>query len=339
MKKRYILLAVVVLAWMFSRALFGVPSSVPKNPAEFFVIERGLGVKQIAQRLEDGGYIKSVTGFQVYVWRHRLGGRLQAGEYRLPEKAKLSEIARILSQGVGTVTDREVTIIEGWTKEEIADYLEKEGVATRAEFLKIISSSASFAREFEFLSDQPAKVGMPTGQAGLEGYLFPDTYRIPKGASARDVVVKMLENFDRKFTPDLRAEVRRQGKTVFDIARMASIIEAEVPYTKDRPVVSDILWKRLKVGMALQVDSSVNYVTGRGSRALSSAELETDSPYNTYKHKGFPPTPIGNPGLDAIRAAISPIPSPYWYFLSDKQGNTIFSKTYEDHLTAKRKYL
>lgn len=332
MRKRYLLLALIVLIWMLSRVLFAAPSSSPKNPTELFVIERGLGVKQIAQLLDNGGYVKSSLGFRLYVWMFRLGGRLQAGEYHLPEKAGLSEIARILSQGVGAVTDREITIIEGWTKEEIAGYLEKEGVAPRADFLKIISSSVNFAADFEFLADTPVK-------AGLEGYLFPDTYRIPKGATAQDVVVKMLENFDRKFTPDLRAEVRRQGKTVFDVMRMASIIEAEVPHAKDRPLVADVLWKRLAIGMALQVDSSVNYVTGRGSRALSSVELETNSPYNTYKHKGFPPTPIGNPGLDAIHAAIFPKSSPYWYFLSDTEGNTVFSKTYEEHREAKRRYL
>lgn len=331
-QRRYLLFLAILIAWLGSRALFGAPSNIPSQAEEPVVIESGWGVGQIAAELANRGYIRSRLGFKMYVWRHRLGGTLQAGEYRLPEKAKVSEIARILSQGRGAVTDREMTIIEGWTKEEIARYLEKEGIVSRVEFLKTIASSASFTSRFEFLSDAPAK-------AGIEGYLFPDTYRLPKGAGARDVAITMLENFDRKLAPDMRAEIVRQKKSVFDIIRMASIVEAEVPHAKDRPIVSDILWKRLAVGMALQVDSSVNYITGRGSRALSSSELETDSPYNTYKHKGFPPTPIGNPGMDAIRAAVFPQASPYWYFLSDKAGNTVFSKTYEEHLAAKAKYL
>ncbi len=332
MRKRYVILALIVLAWFGYRALFGASSGVPLRAEDPVVIENGWGVGQIAAELADRGYIRSRLGFKMYVWGHRLGGKLQAGEYRLPEKAKVSEIARILSRGRGAVTDREMTIIEGWTKEEIARYLEKEGIVSQAEFLKTTASSASFADSFDFLSDAPAK-------EGLEGYLFPDTYRIPKDAGARESIVKMLENFDRKLAPDLRAEIRRQRKDIFDIIRMASIIEAEVPHAKDRPVVADILWKRLGAGMALQVDSSVNYVTGRGSRSLSAGELAVDSPYNTYKYRGLPPTPIGNPGIGAIRAAIFPQVSPYWYFLSDKAGNTVFSKTYEEHLEAKRKYL
>ena len=151
--------------------------------------------------------------------------------------------------------------------------------------------------------------------------------------------MKMLENFDSKLTQQMRADIKAQGKTIFDIVRMASIVEAEVPHEADRPMITGILWKRLDAGMALQVDSALNYVTAGKNRSLTAEELKIDSPYNTYKYRGLPPTPIGNPGLSALRAAIYPTHTAYWYFLSDKDGKTHFAKTLEEHNENKSKYL
>ncbi|MBI4122479.1 MAG: endolytic transglycosylase MltG [Parcubacteria group bacterium] len=155
----------------------------------------------------------------------------------------------------------------------------------------------------------------------------------------RDVVRKMVQNFDAKVTQDLRNEAARQGKNFYTVLIMASIIEAEVPHEEDRPIVSDIFWSRLAAGVPLQSDATLTYIIGGSRPALTNEELQIDSAYNTYKYRELPPTPIGNPGLSAIRAAIYPADTDYFYFLSTPEGETIFSRTLEEHNAAKARYL
>jgi UPF0755 protein len=205
-----------------------------------------------------------------------------------------------------------VRIIEGWTTRDILAYLEKEGL---------------YAGEEKKLLE------------GKEGYLFPDTYYVFADAKIEDLIQKIQENFDRRLSQELRAEIKHQGKTLDDVLKVASIIEAEVPHSQDRPIISDIIWKRLRVGMALQSDATLNYATGGKHTTLTAEELKIDSPYNSYKYKGLPPTPIGNPGLSAIRAAIYPQKTDYWYWLSTPAGETIFSRNLAEHNRAKAKYL
>lgn len=332
MRRIFGLLLTMLIAYGVYYVLFSVPA-MPANENAPIVIEKGQSLKEIADLLKTAGYIRSKYGFEIYVWLKNLGSKLQAGEYKLPAGLSLSEITGYLSKGVGATPERQLTIIEGWNKDEIAAYLAKEGIGETNEFAKIISPQSQFtAADFSFLKDKPAKVG-------LEGYLFPDTYRVYKDATLEDVVKKMLQTFDEKLTPEMRNAIEKRGRTVFDIVRMASIIEAEVPHTEDRAVVSDILWKRLEAGMLLQVDSTLNYATDGKNRALTADELKIDSPYNSYKYPGLPPTPIGNPGVDAIKAAIYPESSPYWFFLSTKDGKTIFSASLDEHNAAKAKYL
>lgn len=343
MKKIFSLIVTILIGYGIYFLMFAVPNQALKE--KNIVIEKGQGVKEISRLLKQAGYIKSTFGFETLIWFKGLSGKLQAGEYNLPSDLSLGDLIDYLSKGIGAVQERELKIIEGWTVSQIDAYLMSEGLiqdnALRSlviDELKIQNEKIKITNQklkiddFDFLKDKPALVG-------LEGYLFPDTYRLFKDAKLEDIIVKMLQNFDKKLTPEMRQEIERRGRTIFDIVRMASIIEAEVPHLEDRQIVSDILWKRLETGMLLQVDSTLNYVTGNKSRALSSEELKIDSRYNSYKYPGLPPTPIGNPGFDALRAAIYPQESPYWYFLSAKDGTTIFSKTFEEHIAAKAKYL
>ncbi|MEK7149015.1 MAG: endolytic transglycosylase MltG, partial [Patescibacteria group bacterium] len=179
----------------------------------------------------------------------------------------------------------------------------------------------------------------------LEGYLFPDTYRLYKDASADDVIRKMLGNFDRKLTKDMRNEIILQRKTIYEIVTIASLIEKEVKSPEDKVLVSGILWKRLQLKIALQVDASIIYIKTNGRSQLNGGEkvlyedLKIDSPYNTYKYRGLPPGPISNPGLESIEAAIYPKQSPYLFYISTPDGKTIYSKTLEEHNTAVAKYL
>jgi UPF0755 protein len=173
----------------------------------------------------------------------------------------------------------------------------------------------------------------------LEGYLFPDTYLVRTDETPESIAQRMLQNFDKHFTPQLKTETQRQKKTIFQIVTMASLLEKEVRGLQDRKIVAGILWKRLAAGIALQVDATVSYAKGEHTVKVSTEDTQIDSPYNTYKYPGLPLGPIGNPGMESILAALYPTESPYWYYLSTPTGETIFSKTLEDHNLAKAKYL
>jgi UPF0755 protein len=168
--------------------------------------------------------------------------------------------------------------------------------------------------------------------------LFPDTYYFPIDVSGKEVVDTMLKNFERKITPYLK-EIEKSGKTLKEIIIMASLIEKEVKTKEEKELASGVLWKRLKVGMPLQVDATINYITGKNTTKILLEDLKIDSPYNTYKYKGLPPAPICNPGLESILAALYPKESDYWYYLSKPDGQTLFFKDYEEFIVAKKKYL
>jgi UPF0755 protein len=188
-----------------------------------------------------------------------------------------------------------------------------------------------FSEEFDFIKEKPSSY--------LEGYLFPDTYEIDKNLNLEDIIFRMLYNFEDKVDFSLREEIKAQDKNLFEIMIMASLLEKEVSDSEDKKIVSGILWKRLEEGMALQVDATIIYLTGKKTTRVSLSDTKIDSPYNTYKYRGLPPAPITNPGLDSILAAIYPEDSSFWFYLSTPQGETIFSETLEEHNIAKNKYL
>ncbi|MDO8600478.1 MAG: endolytic transglycosylase MltG [bacterium] len=302
------------------------------------MIEQGLGSRKIGAFLKQGGVIDSKWVFVTYVSLKGVASDLKPGFYIWNDTVTIPELVRDLRRG-GT-NERAITIPEGWTTREIAEYFLRENIVSQNDFLRLVGKDgvSRFRADFSFLTDAPQN-------AGLEGYLFPDTYRIFRDASLESIVAKTLTNFDRKLTSDLREEITRQKKTIFDIVRMASLIEKEVVSDEDRAIVSGILWKRLRLSIPLQVDATVLYaksLTSHLSPFTSRVLIEDtliDSPYNTYKYYGLPPGPIANSGISAIRAAIYPQESDYFYYLSAPDGRTIFSRTLEEHNAAVRKYL
>src|SRR5680860_215887 len=242
-------------------------------------------------------------------------------------------------------------IIEGWTIKDISEYIASEGL-NEVDFNDIVGTPkvdyrkqednelpADYLKEFSFLESKPSYYG-------LEGFLFPDTYRVYSDASSGDLVLKMLENFDSKLSLELRDEIKKQGKSIYDVIIMASLIEKEAPINysdsenKDARIVSDIFWQRLKIGQALQSDATLSYWFNDNNPVHSGGELDADTPYNSYKYTGLPPTPISNPSLRAIEAAIYPIDTNYNYFLTSLDGENIYyASTYQEHLNNKYKYL
>jgi UPF0755 protein len=295
----------------------------------FFEVVPGDNANVIAEKLEQAGLIKSAEFFQFYIWQNKNQDKLQAGQYVLDTGMSIKDISDKLVSGKVDNKERTIKILEGWTITDIDKYLSKEGIIAEGEFIKLTKAVPA---GFELIK-------LPSG-VDLEGYLFPDTYRIFKDASADDILIKLLTAFENKLSPELRLEIEKQGKTVHEIITLSSIIEKEVRSEDDMAIVSGILQKRLEISMPLEVDSTINYITGKNDPAVEYSDLQIDSPYNTYKNYGLPPGPISNPGLASIKAAIYPTESEYLFYLNRQDtGETIFSKTYDEHLVNKYKYL
>lgn len=299
-------------------------------------IPKGAGLRETAEIFKKEGMIRSSWIFILYTLANGDAGRIQAGSYTL-SSLPLSQIEQELVRGGSGAT---IVIPEGWTADEISSLLAREKISNSEEFRKIAETrdTEPFKEKFDFLGAAPEL-------AGLEGFLFPDTYKVLKTMPAEEIATLMLKNFDAKVTPAMRKDTTFRQKTLYQIVTMASLIEKEVVSDEDRAIVSGILWKRLSLGIPLQVDATIFYIKKQNDAPspaggkISIADTKIDSPYNTYKYAGLPKGPIGNPGISAIKAALYSKESPYLYYLSTPEGKTIFSKTLEEHNTAKAKYL
>jgi len=316
---------------------------------QVFLIKKGDSIEKVAYNLKDQGFIKDKNFFFLYVFLQGDLKEIKAGEYNISSSQSISEIADKFIKG--DVVKEKITIIEGWDIRNIAWYFENKGMFQAEEIFEIIGFPLvdysktkdlplpkDFSEEFSFLKDKPKNLG-------LEGYLFPDTYEIGKqglidnNEFIEEIIKKTLRNFDQKIDFDLREEIKKQDKTIFEIITMASLLEKEVRSINDKKIVSGILWKRLKNKVALQVDATITYITGKKESNGFKQDVKIDSPYNTYKYRGLPLGPICNPGLDSILASVYPEDSDFWYYLSTPEGETIFSKTLEEHNIARAKYL
>ena len=303
-----------------------------------FTIHPGETAAQIAQRLEEEGLIRDADAFRALLRLRGVDTRLEAGNYELRRTMSMNEIMAALQHGRPPTV--RLTVPEGWRAEEIANLLRVVGLADPDEFLQIVRSGGNF--DYDFLRDRPA------GVTSLEGFLFPDTYEFPTDATARDVVQRMLETFGRRFTPELRAQARKQGLSVYQAVTLASIVEREAVIPDERPLIASVFLNRLRKGMYLNADPTVQYALGYQKqghtwwkRPLLLEDLDVDSPYNTYRHPGLPPGPICNPGLDSLKAVANPAHTDYYYFVANDvagDGSHVFAKTLEEHQANIKKY-
>ncbi len=311
-----------------------------------FVVSQGEGVKKIGRNLVAKKLIKSQFYFEVYVWQKKLEKKFQAGKYELSTAMNIKDVVRILTSGEVVFDETNITIIEGWSLRDIGHYLEGKGMFQSEELMelsgfpminydvnKTFPEPKDYSEDFTFLKDKPKNYG-------LEGYLFPDTYKIYKDATMEEIILKMLGNFNRKLTPKMREDIEKQGKTIYEIVTLASVIQKEVRSEADMKIVSGIFNNRMQNGQPLQSCASLAYILGVNKPVYSIEDTKIDSSYNTYQKYGLPPGPISNPGLKAIEAAIYPADTDYNYFLSKKEnGETVFSKTLGEHNLNKAKYL
>lgn len=288
-----------------------------------FEIEKGSSAETIADHLEDADLIISESSFLRTVKKEELDGKLRYGRFVLSPSMTLREVITILTtEGTGELA---VTIIEGWTVKDIDTELAEMGLIETGDF---ITCAGVCNFEYDFLQK---------GQS-LEGYLFPDTYFIDSANFSVEALIKiMLSNFDKKWTDAMQAELEASGRSLNQVVTVASMLEKEVRTPEDLVVVSGIIWKRLDKGWYLGIDATLLYV--QNDQVITEEDLAMESPYNTRLTIGLPPTPIGNPGLATLEAALNPEESEYYYYLTDEEGNVHYAKDGAEHETNKEKYL
>ncbi len=314
-----------------------------KATEQIFEIRRGDSAKEIASNLQKSGIIADKNYFLFYLWQSGDGSKLKAGKYHLSSSENIKSIARKMIAGDVVVNEVSVMIPEGFTTANIEERLVENGIIKKGELVRFDygDSRAISDKDYDFL-DKDCK---DSRDCALSGYLFPDTYNFSADdlpLDAEIAVIKFLDNFNGK-TAHLRERFSNSKElssySFSDMVIMASIIEKEVQTSQDMKMVSGLLWKRISIGMPLQVDATIAYMTGKKTGEITYDDLKIDSPYNTYLNKGLPPAPISNPGLNAIEAAINPTQNDYLYYLSKPTGETVFSKTLEEHNKAKMLYL
>ncbi len=326
MKKVYILLIILVVVGLGGIYILREEADSPqsnKRENVLFEVKRGNGLFTIASNLEKEGLIKNKYVFIFYILSKNYQKNLKAGSYYLNPAMTPQKIARTLLEG--ETADIKITIPEGFNLRQIEERINKN---MNTDYSLSAEKAGEYKNSFPFLLKVPS-------QHTLEGFLFPDTYFFHPEVPQEEMAGTMLATFQEKALPPLK----QSEKGMFETLVMASLLEKEVTTLEEKKIVAGILWKRIRIGMPLQVDATITYITGKKSVNVSREETNIDSPYNTYKYKGLPIGPICSPGLESIEAALNPEESDYWYYLSTKEGETIFSESLAEHNINKAKYL
>jgi UPF0755 protein len=293
-----------------------------------FKIVKGESGTEIAEKLEKENLISGKMYFLYYLKKQNLGEKILPGEYELNSNLTIPEITILLTQKKEDFI--KLTFPEGWDGQKIAERLTANGLDGQG-FLALVKKPEQFRAQYTFLQDPAIK--------SLEGFLFPDTYFFKKEILPKDIVLKMLDNFDAKLTSEMKATLEKKKISLLNAIILASIVEKEVRSDADRALAAGIFWERIAIGQPLQSCATLAYILGENKKQYTYADTQIKSPYNTYQNKGLPPGPISNPGLSAIKATIYPVESKYNYFLSDPATDrTIFSQTFQEHLNNKAKY-
>jgi UPF0755 protein len=311
---------------LYGRSQLDAPSA-SHGSAVTVEVQSGETVDELATDLQSKGLIRSSFWFGWFARFKGLAGNLHAGQFRLDSGMGASAVIQRLEEApVATV--KKLVLAEGLTAQQMAQKVGGAGLGITADQYMAEATSGSF--------DEPFLAGRPPG-ASLEGFLFPDTYSVPDGTTAHQLVKMQLDDFGKRAAPLLAAPPH--GLSAYRMVVMASIIEREARFDDDRPQVASVLYNRLDQDMRLQVDASVLYGLHLFGRSPTSDELKIDTPYNTYLHAGLPPTPIANSGLASIQAAAHPATTQFLFYVSDACGHNHYSTTVEQHDQQAAKFL
>jgi len=300
-----------------------------------FPIAKGENLRSIANRLRNEEYISSSILFQFYVKTKGLEKNIKAGDYQFVSPLTITNITEVITNGKLT-NNHSFLITEGETMLEIEENLKEKGLIDASASLKEWKIQDFLEKKhFDIFSEIPL-------DTPLEGYLFPDSYHLPQGLEEKEILSMFINNFVAKTENDLFFGIKEQKRSFYEILTMASLLEKEVRGETDKRMVADILWRRLDTNFPLQIDATICYAKYESFKkcSLNRELFKLDSPYNTYVYKGLPPTPINNPGIESMQAALNPLANDYWYYMTDREtGRTIFSETFEEHLESRGKYL
>ena len=301
----------------------------PANPGGGkvrFVVAPGSSLHEVADTLHRAGLIDSTLVFDLYARYRHLDRGVEAGAYELARNLNMEQILMALQ----TARPEElfVTIPEGYTIKKTAAALDKGGLIKGADY---IAAAVPAGYKYDFLKDLPAGLS-------LEGFLFPDTYLVPRNATAKQLIQLQLDEFAKNWTAARKAQAAQRGLNALQIVTIASMIEREARFDDDRPKVASVIYNRLARGMLLQIDATVLYAKGVWQSSVTYDDRKINSPYNTYLHTGLPPGPIANPGLKAIDAALQPAQTDFLFYVSDPQGHNHYAKTSDEFAQLLKKY-
>jgi UPF0755 protein len=326
----FILLLVIILSAAGAATLvyrrIMEPFKGYQSAEQFVDIMQGSSTRTIGRQLIDAGVVRNDLTFRAALWRTGLARELKAGEYRFDSPMTPVAVIEKIARGDGYV--RRLTFPEGLTIPEMARIFEAQGFGPAQTFVDA-------AKDVSLIADRDREAD------DLEGYLFPETYTLPRRTSAERLVALMVERFTEVFTPELRQAAAARDLTVRQAVTLASIVEKETGQPSERPIVAAVYRNRLQIGMGLQCDPTVIYALQRAGRYkgnLTRDDLSFDSPYNTYRYAGLPPGPIAAPGRASLEAAVRPADVGYLYFVSRNDGSHVFARTLAEHNANVRRF-
>ena len=318
-----ILIVVAIVAAAVSRTMVWQRLYTPfkgySGDEQFVIVEPGTGTAAIGRQLVQAGVIRDELAFRAALWWTGRARELQAGEYRFDRPMPSVDVIERLARG--EVYTRRLTFPEGLTIAEMAEIFESRGFGARAAFL-------AAAADGSLVADLDAEA------RDLEGYLFPETYALPRSTSAARLVAMMVDRFRATYSAESRRRASEQGLTTRQVVTLASLVEKETGLAEERPIVAAVYRNRIQIGMPLQADPTVVYALlrlGRYDGNIRRDDLALDSPYNTYRSPGLPPGPIAAPGAAALDATLTPAAVKYLYFVSRNDGSHVFAETLAEH--------
>jgi UPF0755 protein len=315
---------VVLLAVGIGALVTLLPGTANLSEPVTVVIDEGMGTKAVARRLADAGVVKNVTSFAMYTKNQKAAGDLRPGTYTFEGKVTYADVLAQLKNGRGNDNTVNVTIPEGKTVPQVAAIWADAGLCTADEFL---AACAELDVPYDYIPDGD-------DYNRLEGFLFPETYNVLTTWGAEELVNLQLAQFDKIWTDERRQQAADLGYSAKEIVTVASLIEREARVASERPLIASVIYNRLAIGQALQIDATIQYILGEQVERVTYDDLKIESPYNTYLNAGLPPGAICSPGLSCIDAALSPADTEYYYYRTknDGSGEHNFAKTYAEHL-------
>lgn len=302
-------------------------SSIDADEKRIYVkIREGTSTAEIAERLSEKGVIKSPLKFRIIARLRGYDDKLRPGAYTFTSGMEDDEVFAKLLTGEKHLI--KFTIPEGFGVKEIADRLNNLDLVDKAEFLK----AAENFTPYDYMRKRQNVF------YAAEGFLFPDTYAVESDMEIDEILKLMASTLDERLTKKMRTQAEKMGLSIYDLITLASLVEREVRFPEDRPIVAQVLLKRLKLNMPLQTDATLQYLMETPKEEVSIEDTQIDSPYNTYQHVGLPPGPIANPGMAAIEAVLHPSETEYLYFVADRRGHNHYAYTYEEHLNLVNQY-